>query len=54
MLDFCGRQSLGKCVSNHVVGWAVDKSNRTIFDNVMDEVEMNVNMFCMGVLMIFG
>ena len=54
MLCFHGRECFDECVGHHVVGWAVDKLNGATFHDVSNKMELNVDMFCLDViLMIF-
>ena len=51
MFSFCARQSFRERVGSHVVRRAVDESNGLVFDDVADEVVMNVDVFraCMKI-----
>ena len=53
MLDLSGWEGFRERVSNHVIGRAVNKSNRAVFNDVLDEMEVDVDVLgmCM-VLMI--
>ena len=55
MLDLSGWESFCECVSNHVVGRAVNKMNRAVFNNILNEMEADVNMLGTSmVLVVFG
>ena len=55
MLDLSRWEGFHECVSNHVIGRAVNKLNRAIFDDVFNEVKVDVNVFGASmVLVIFG
>ena len=41
-----------KCVGYHLVGRAVDDTNLSFFDDPSNKMEMNVDMFCMRVILV--
>lgn len=52
MLHLSGRECLRECVGSHVVCRTVDEPNRAIFDNVSNKMKADVNMFCMGMVLV--
>jgi len=54
VLDLSRWKGFGEHVGNHVIGRAVDKSDRAVLDNIVNEVESDVDVFGMSViLMVF-
>jgi len=48
-------EGFGKCVGNHIICRAVDEFNRSIFNDIANEMELNVNVLGMNVvLIVFG
>jgi len=55
MLDFRRWKGFGKCVGDHVISRAVNKSNRTVFDDVSNKMKSDVDVFGTSVvLVVFG
>ena len=55
VFDFWGRDCLGECVGNHVVCRAINELDFAIVNYPANEMEMHVNMFGVGViLVVFG
>ena len=55
VLDLCRGQHFGERVGEHLIGWAINDLEGTLFDDPADEVESDVNMFGAGmVLVVFG
>ena len=55
MFDLRGGQRFGERVGEHLIGWAINDLEGTLFDNPADKVELDVNMFGAGVvLVVFG
>jgi len=55
MLDFHRWKGFGKCVGDYVISRAVNKSNRTVFDDISNKMKLDVNVFGMSVvLVVFG
>jgi hypothetical protein len=55
VLDLRRRKGFGKRVGDHVVGRAVNKSNRTAFDDVSNKMEADVDVLGTSmVLVVFG
>ena len=52
VLDFGGRKGLSKCIDNHVISGAVDKSMFAIINDPADEVEANVNVLAAGMVLV--
>ena len=55
MFDLRGGQCFGERVGEHLISWAINDLEGTLFDNPADEVELDVNVFsaCV-VLVVFG
>jgi len=55
VLDLSGWKGFGECVGDHVICRAVDKPNGTVFDDVVNKVKLDVDVFGMSVvLVVFG
>jgi len=54
MLCLRAGQCLGKHIRSHVVGWAVDEFEKTVFDNKLDEVVSYVDVLGTGVKVAIG
>ena len=52
MLDFRRWKGLGKGIGDHVICRAVNKPNRAIFDDVVDEMKANVNVLGASVVLV--
>ena len=50
MFDFQRRQCLSEDVSNHFGGWAVDEAYVTTFNDPLNKVVANVDMFGAGLV----
>ena len=54
VLDFGRWQSFGKGVGHHVIGWAINQMEMTVFDNIANEVKTDVNILGASmILMVF-
>ena len=52
MFDLRRWKSLRERVCNHVVGRTVNEPNRTLFNNPVDEMEPDVDVFGMGMILV--
>jgi hypothetical protein len=52
VLDLSRWKGFGKDVHNHVVSRAVNKLNRPVFDNILNEVESTVDVLGMGMVLV--
>jgi len=48
------RERFGEDVSRHVVGWAVHHVDGPAHDNLSDEMETDVDVFCPRVIVVIG
>jgi hypothetical protein len=48
VLGLGARERLGEKVGGHVLGRTINKLDRAIFDQVADEMSLDVNMFSSG------
>ena len=55
VFDLRGGQRFGERIGEHLIGWAINDLEGTLFDNPADEVESDVNVFSVCVvLVVFG
>ena len=55
--DVCGNlplwQGLGEDVGCHVICWAVGEHEGVVCDGLLDEMIVNVDVFCLGMVVVF-
>ena len=52
VLDFWRGKGLGEHIGNHIVGGAVDKVQFAIINNPADKMEVYVDVFGVGVILV--
>ena len=45
-------QGLCECICSHVISWAISKCDGSIIDGLPDEMVTDINMLCVGVIIV--